>query len=113
MSSCSSLFVSGISLAPKFSTKTVSIGGKCDVGLVIENSSRPKKKATSHHMKTRPRKTQPWDIRRKPTVYAPLPPLPPDWTLVSDNDASDSGAGAEAEAAVPSSSDFKAPPASG
>ncbi|XP_022136057.1 50S ribosomal protein 6, chloroplastic [Momordica charantia] len=51
--------------------------------LVIECSSRPTKKATAHHMKTRPRKTQPWDIRRQPTVYPPLPPLPPDWTLVS------------------------------
>ncbi|KAJ0024000.1 hypothetical protein Pint_08577 [Pistacia integerrima] len=44
-------------------------------------------------MKTRPRKTQ-------PTVYAPLPPLPPDWTLVSDTGA---------EAAVPSLSDLQAP----
>ncbi|KAK8552078.1 hypothetical protein V6N13_120507 [Hibiscus sabdariffa] len=52
-------------------------------GLLIECSSRPQKKATKHHMKTRPRKTQPWDVRRKPTAYAPLPPLPPDWTLVS------------------------------
>ncbi|KAJ8645427.1 hypothetical protein MRB53_007175 [Persea americana] len=48
---------------------------------VIECSSRPKKKATAHHIKTRPRKSQPWDIRRKPTVYPPLPTLPPDWTL--------------------------------
>ncbi|XAR62025.1 hypothetical protein NMG60_11016602 [Bertholletia excelsa] len=53
--------------------------------LVIECSSRPQKKATKHHMKTRPRKTQPWDIRRKPTVYPPLPPLPPDWTFVTDD----------------------------
>ena len=57
---------------------------------VIECSSRPQKKGTSHHMKTRPRKTQPWDIKRRPTVYAPLPPLPPEWTVVSsDADASD------------------------
>ncbi|KAL6313894.1 hypothetical protein AAG906_010313 [Vitis piasezkii] len=34
-------------------------------------------------MKTRPRKTQPWDIKRRPTVYAPLPPLPHEWTVVS------------------------------
>ncbi|KAJ0086878.1 hypothetical protein Patl1_08751 [Pistacia atlantica] len=102
MSSSSSLFGSGITLVPNFSTKTIPVGGNCNVGLVIENSSRPKKKATAHHMKTRPRKTQAWDIKRKPTVYAPLPPLPPDWTLVSD-------AGAGAEAAVPSPSDLQAP----
>ena len=55
-------------------------------GGVIECSSRPKKKGTSHHMKTRPKKTQPWDIRRKgPTPYPPLPILPPDWSLVSSS----------------------------
>ncbi|KAI4316065.1 hypothetical protein L6164_024082 [Bauhinia variegata] len=58
-------------------------GGGGGVAMEIECSSRPNKKATAHHMKTRPRKTQPWDIKRKPTVYPPLPPLPPDWTLVS------------------------------
>ncbi|KZV51401.1 50S ribosomal protein 6, chloroplastic [Dorcoceras hygrometricum] len=52
-------------------------------GLSVECSSRPEKKATKHHMKTRPRKSQPWDIRRRPTVYPPLPALPPDWTPVS------------------------------
>ncbi|WJZ94749.1 hypothetical protein VitviT2T_013580 [Vitis vinifera] len=41
-------------------------------------------------MKTRPCKTQSWDIKRRPTVYAPLPPLSPEWTAVSsDVDASD------------------------
>ncbi|WKA12606.1 hypothetical protein VitviT2T_029977 [Vitis vinifera] len=39
----------------------------------------------SHHMKTRPRKTQPWDIKRHPTVYAPLPPLPHKWTVISSD----------------------------
>ncbi|CAF2120116.1 unnamed protein product [Brassica napus] len=36
-----------------------------------------------------PKKTQPWDIKRKPTVYAPLPPLPPDWSplALSSDDA--------------------------
>lgn len=57
-------------------------------GGMIECSSRPKKKATSHHIKSRPKKTQPWDIRRKgPTLYPPLPLLPPDWTLLSSHDA--------------------------
>ncbi|GAB4852437.1 hypothetical protein Ancab_016631 [Ancistrocladus abbreviatus] len=62
-------------------------GGSGSGGMVIECSSRPKKKATAHHMKTRPRKTQAWDIRRRPTVYPPLPPLPPDWTLVASEEA--------------------------
>ncbi|KAI4321076.1 hypothetical protein MLD38_034497 [Melastoma candidum] len=57
-------------------------GGTSSPTVGIECSSRPQKKATKHHMKTRPRKTQPWDINRKPTVRTPLPPLPPDWTLV-------------------------------
>ncbi|KAE8659204.1 50S ribosomal protein 6 [Hibiscus syriacus] len=65
-------------------------------GLLIECSSRPQKKATKHHMKTRPRKTQPWDVRRKPTVYAPLHPLPPDWTLVSSGGDNDDGEVVEA-----------------
>ncbi|PSS17317.1 50S ribosomal protein like [Actinidia chinensis var. chinensis] len=59
----------------------------CGGGLVIECSSRPQKKATAHHMKTRPRKTQPWDIRRKPAVYPPLPPLPPEWSFAPADDS--------------------------
>ncbi|OIV97821.1 hypothetical protein TanjilG_12578 [Lupinus angustifolius] len=55
-------------------------------GLMIECSSRPQKKGTAHHKKTRPRKTQPWDIKKKPTVYAPLPPLPPEWSFVISAD---------------------------
>ncbi|KAI4337540.1 hypothetical protein L6164_015943 [Bauhinia variegata] len=77
-------------------------------GVAIECSSRPKKKATAHHMKTRPRKTQPWDIKRKPTVYPPLPPLPPDWTLVSsaaeapDSSPPPSGPSPQPQATAPS-----------
>ncbi|CAK9170612.1 unnamed protein product [Ilex paraguariensis] len=59
-----------------------SVGG---VKVVIESSSRPQKKATKHHMKTRPRKSQAWDIRHGPTVYPPLPLLPPEWALVTDD----------------------------
>ncbi|XP_059454707.1 large ribosomal subunit protein cL38 [Corylus avellana] len=70
-------------------------------GLVIECSSRPQKKATAHHRKTRPRKTQAWDIRRKPTVYPQLPPLPPDWTLEA---SSASGEGSLEAVAPPSPS---------
>ncbi|KAL3634058.1 hypothetical protein CASFOL_021112 [Castilleja foliolosa] len=57
-------------------------GGSC--GLVIECSSRPQKKATKHHMKTRPRKSCPSDIRHGPAVYPPLPSLPPEWSFVSE-----------------------------
>nr|DAD41613.1 TPA_asm: hypothetical protein HUJ06_015936 [Nelumbo nucifera] len=50
-------------------------GGRAGgMGMVIECSSRPKK-------------TQPWDVRRRPTVYPPLPPLPPDWTLAPSDDS--------------------------
>lgn len=65
--------------------------------LVTECSSRPQKKATAHHKKSRPRKTQPWDIRRGPTVYPPLPPLPPEWTLVTEADATDDSFSQSAE----------------
>ncbi|PWZ03893.1 50S ribosomal protein 6, chloroplastic [Zea mays] len=47
-------------------------GGRA--ALAVECSSRPQKKGTKHHMKTRPKKTQPWDIKRRPTQYPPLPP---------------------------------------
>ncbi|XWS25450.1 hypothetical protein CRYUN_Cryun27aG0069300 [Craigia yunnanensis] len=80
-----------ISSIPSFKTRSLPSSTISNGGLVIECSSRPQKKGTKHHMKTRPRKTQPWDIRRKPTVYAPLPPLPPDWTLVSSGGAGDGG----------------------
>ncbi|KAK4348592.1 hypothetical protein RND71_031347 [Anisodus tanguticus] len=62
--------------------------------LVIECSSRPQKKATAHHKKTRPRKTQAWDIKRGPTVYAPLPPLPPEWSFASDESGQPDSVGA-------------------
>ncbi|KAI3958803.1 hypothetical protein MKX01_023479 [Papaver californicum] len=50
---------------------------------MIECSSRPQKKGTAHHRKTRPKKSQRWDIKRGKTIYPPLPALPDDWTLVS------------------------------
>ncbi|XP_021754661.1 50S ribosomal protein 6, chloroplastic-like [Chenopodium quinoa] len=51
--------------------------------MIIECSSRPQKKGTAHHMKTRPKKTAAWELRRRPAVYPPLPPLPAEWTIVS------------------------------
>ncbi|GER31139.1 50S ribosomal protein 6 [Striga asiatica] len=63
-------------------------------GLAIECSSRPQKKSTAHHMKTRPRKTRPSDIKRRPTVYPPLPPLPPEWSFASDDSTAAPVAGA-------------------
>jgi 50S ribosomal protein 6 len=72
------------------------LGNGGGLGMVIECSSRPQKKSTAHHRKTRPKKTQPWDIKRKPTVYAPLPPLPAEWspfTLASDDGGAATAAG--------------------
>ncbi|OIT36361.1 PREDICTED: 50S ribosomal protein 6, chloroplastic [Nicotiana attenuata] len=63
-------------------------------GLAIECSSRPQKKATAHHKKTRPRKTQAWDIRRGPAVYPPLPTLPPEWSFATDESGQPASAGA-------------------
>nr|GEW20232.1 50S ribosomal protein 6, chloroplastic [Tanacetum cinerariifolium] len=56
-------------------------------GLMIECSSRPQKKATAHHRKTRPKKTQPWDRNRGPAVYPPLPALPPEWSFATETEA--------------------------
>lgn len=50
------------------------------ISLITECSSRPRKKATAHHVKSRPKKHQPYDKNRKgPTKYPPLPrpPLKP------------------------------------
>ncbi|EEF52205.1 50S ribosomal protein 6, chloroplastic [Ricinus communis] len=100
----------------KSAPKTATGNGWYSGGLVIECSSRPKKKATAHHMKTRPKKSQPWDIRRKPTVYPPLPPLPPDWTLVSsasDNGDGDGDGAAVTQAALSSAPALQPPITSG
>ncbi|KAK1554164.1 hypothetical protein Q3G72_008780 [Acer saccharum] len=123
--SISSFLGSQITVVPNFGIKTTTPvrgngNGKGNSNnnnglvLTIECSSRPQKKATAHHRKTRPRKSQPWDINRKPTVYAPLPPLPPDWTFLSDDDSSSSssdtanGSGvlAGVEASLPSPPDI-------
>ncbi|KAM0921962.1 hypothetical protein ACQ4PT_006517 [Festuca glaucescens] len=74
------------------------IGGGCS--LSVECSSRPQKKGTKHHMKTRPKKTQQWDIKRRPTQYPPLPALPEDWTLVSAGETEDPAPEDAAAAAV-------------
>lgn len=64
-------------------------GDGAGIGLMIECSSRPQKKATAHHRKTRPKKTQPWDKNRGPAVYPPLPPLPQEWSFTSVNNNND------------------------
>nr|P11892.1 RecName: Full=Large ribosomal subunit protein cL38; AltName: Full=50S ribosomal protein 6, chloroplastic; AltName: Full=CL25; AltName: Full=Plastid-specific 50S ribosomal protein 6; Short=PSRP-6; Flags: Precursor [Pisum sativum]CAA32187.1 unnamed protein product [Pisum sativum] len=91
MASVSSIFGCGVSMAPNSSLRNKAIRTErrsaCG-GLLIECSSRPQKKSTAHHMKTRPRKSRLSDRNRKPTVYAPLPPLPPDFTIVIPADAS-------------------------
>ncbi|KAL9143929.1 hypothetical protein ABFS82_14G265900 [Erythranthe guttata] len=76
-------------------------GGHGGTGLVIECSSRPQKKGTKHHMKTRPRKTRLSDIRRAPTNYPPLPPLPSEWSLVSDATAAAAAAAAPPQPVQP------------
>ncbi|KAI3460109.1 hypothetical protein Pfo_016772 [Paulownia fortunei] len=79
--SVSAIFGSRLVVPPPSSASTKAVpppqrlvvgGGHGGSGLLIECSSRPQKKATKHHMKTRPRKTRPSDIRR-------------DWSLVSDD----------------------------
>lgn len=73
----------GLRQASSAPTQQVSYNGSGG-GLVIECSSRPQKKATAHHRKTRPKKTQPWDRNRGPAVYPPLPALPPEWSFVTE-----------------------------
>ncbi|OAY51071.1 hypothetical protein MANES_05G185700v8 [Manihot esculenta] len=80
--------------------------------LRTECSSRPRKKATAHRLKTRPRKTRRWDMRRKPAVYSSLFSLPTDLTPVSSYDVDGDG-GFATEAALPSAPSLQAPIASG
>ncbi|KAL6654105.1 hypothetical protein ACP70R_007570 [Stipagrostis hirtigluma subsp. patula] len=74
-------------------------GGRA--ALAVECSSRPQKKGTKHHMKTRPKKTAAWDIKRRPTQYPPLPKLPPDWTLVAAGATVDAEASQQEEEEAP------------
>ncbi|BFI34135.1 50S ribosomal protein 6 [Marchantia polymorpha subsp. ruderalis] len=47
---------------------------------LIECAKRPQKKCTAHHVKSRPKKHQPYDKNRQgPTVYPRLPKPPPIW----------------------------------
>ncbi|PHU20597.1 50S ribosomal protein 6, chloroplastic [Capsicum chinense] len=94
--SASAIFGLKMPVLPRFSpiSTTAFSGGATTTKLpaaapmVIECSSRPQKKATAHHQKTRPKKTQPWDIRRKPTLYPPMPTLPPEWSFATDESVS-------------------------
>jgi|UniRef100_A0A2N9IS12 50S ribosomal protein 6 len=106
----SSFKTGGTKVAPWSGVSGGSGGGGS--GLMIECSSRPQKKATAHHRKTRPRKTQAWDIKRKPAVYPPMPVLPPDWTLVPSDSADDSQVEADVAVAVASPSPSPPPPIS-
>lgn len=47
----------------------------------VECSSRPRKKCTAHHNKTRPKKHSVSEKKRKPTVYPKPPVAPPVWSL--------------------------------
>ncbi|KAF5203704.1 50S ribosomal protein 6 protein [Thalictrum thalictroides] len=90
--SISALFGTRVMLIPKpslnSSSSCIAPLPKCGGAAVIECSSRPQKKATAHHRKTRPKKTQPWDVKRRPTVYEPLPPLPSEWSLLTNESTS-------------------------
>ncbi|PIA46545.1 hypothetical protein AQUCO_01500233v1 [Aquilegia coerulea] len=102
--SISALFGTRVILIPKSSFNSSSSSsplpkGKCGGGTaMIECSSRPQKKATAHHRKTRPKKSQPWDIKRRPTVYEPLPPLPSEWSFVTNDESTTSEETATAQA---------------
>lgn len=112
--SISSFFGSQLPVAvPNLATHNKITTKRLGFAVTIECSSRPQKKATAHHMKTRPRKTQAWDINRKPTVYAPLPPLPPDWSLLPQDELESSDGGSatapEPQDSLPSDSLLQAP----
>jgi 50S ribosomal protein 6 len=48
----------------------------------IECAKHPQKKATAHHVKTRPKKHQPYDKNRQgPTLYPAVAKPPPIWGL--------------------------------
>eukprot|EP00250_Pteridium_aquilinum_P034397 c7529_g1_i1 orf=341-715(-) len=54
---------------------------KSSVFPTVECSSRPQKKCTAHHVKTRPKKHSLADKNRKPPVYPKPPKAPPIITL--------------------------------
>ncbi|MCO5593683.1 hypothetical protein L7F22_047700 [Adiantum nelumboides] len=61
-----------------FKQEPLSLESKVEgAGLLVECSSRPRKKCTAHHNKTRLKKHNPSDKNRKPTVYPKLPKGPP------------------------------------
>ncbi|KAI5076420.1 hypothetical protein GOP47_0008485 [Adiantum capillus-veneris] len=72
--------------------------------LPVECSSRPQKKCTAHHNKTRPKKHNPSDKNRKPAVYPPFPDPPPavvlGWGDEDDDDDDASPASAPAPSAA-------------
>ncbi|MFS7996861.1 putative ribosomal protein L6, chloroplast [Helianthus anomalus] len=88
MMSVSAIFgvkLATVSLRQSPTTPTAAVyGNGSSGGLMIECSSRPQKKATAHHRKSRPKKTQPWDKNRGPTVYPPLPELPSEWSFATE-----------------------------
>ena len=74
-------------------SSSVSVSSPPAVTIPIESSSRPQKKCTAHHNKTRPKKHNPSDKNRKPPVYPKPPKAPPAFTW---------GWGDEAEEGTPS-----------
>ncbi|KAH7293607.1 hypothetical protein KP509_28G032900 [Ceratopteris richardii] len=91
--SCSLCSPSPASLSSSSSNSFVSVGhfrqqpvpleNKSGPGAIlhVECSSRPQKKCTAHHNKTRPTKHSVYEKNRKPAVYPRLPKPPPVFTL--------------------------------
>ena len=51
--------------------------------LVVVAATTPQFKSTKHHRKSRPIKHRQSDRNKPPAVYEPLPPPPPQFTVVS------------------------------
>ncbi|GMH35099.1 hypothetical protein BSKO_02967 [Bryopsis sp. KO-2023] len=63
---------------------TTFVGGSTTTRLNTECAKRVQHKATKHHRKTRPKKSNPYDKNKKPAEYPPLPAPPPQVVVLSE-----------------------------